>query len=350
MHKIAHRLAVNMAALLILTAPFVVVYNSKTVQAADLDNRSVRLASSEVSVTTSHEVRFDYVTSANIGSIQIEYCTNTPLFGLSCTAPTGLSLDAAVLSSETGVTGYSIHPNSTTNKLILSRTSSLITPVSARYLISNIDNPSIVGTHYVRLASFSSTDGTGTRIDEGGVAISTTRPIDVTTYVPPVLIFCLGTSIPTNDCSSAVGNDIDFGILDENSTAQATTQMLVATNGVGGYSVSMNGTTMTSGNNVIVGNTTPTASSIGTSQFGVNLVDNSNPNVGANISGNGSGYAASGYDIANRFKFVDGDTVARSDVSSDINRYTMSYIVNVSDDQPPGVYSTTLTFIALATF
>ncbi len=202
----------------------------------------------------------------------------------------------------------------------------------------------------MRIGTFLTEDTSGPRTDEGGLAFAINEPLNVAVFVPPVLLFCVGTSIPTNSCSSATGDLIDFGELSPFATSNGTTQMLGATNGFGGYTISVSGTTMTSGNNIVTPSAVPAPSVIGTSQFGINLVDNSVPNVGVNESGIGTGFAATGYDSPNNFKFADGDIVARSNTSSNINKYTTSYIVNVDADQPAGVYSTTLTYTALASF
>ena len=339
--------AIKLVALLTLVAPLLV---SKPAQGAETLNRSLRLGNGGPSETTTHELSFDYVTASSIGSIQVEYCSNTPLFGVVCTPSTGMDMTSAILSSESGETGFVVDGATTASRLVLSRPASLVTPGAASYLISNVTNPDVTGTHYVRVATFAGIDGTGPMTDRGGMAISINQPLDIGAFVPPVLLFCLGTSIPTNDCSSATGSNIDFGQLATSSASFGTTQMLAATNGVGGYTVSVYGTTMTSGNNVIPAIAPQAPSQPGTSQFGLNLVDNSDPNIGSVTTGPGFGAAATLYNSQNLFRFVSGEVIARSNLSTDINKFTTSYIVNIDPDQAPGVYATTLTFIALASF
>jgi hypothetical protein len=98
----------------------------------------------------------------------------------------------------------------------------------------------------------------------------------------------------------------------------------------------------------------------GTSQFGLNLKANttttSNPAVGAEVSpaNNGSNYKAealTGYASVDHFRFVSGEAVADSTTDpSDIETYTVSYVVNVNGAQAVGTYTTTLTYICTATF
>lgn len=348
MQRLAYRLAIAIMVPLILAAPFVV--NVQMVEAADFTSRRLDLSDSNPAIAADHTLSFEYVTGANTGSLLIEYCATSPLFAVACVPPVGLDLTTGTLSSETGETGFSIDAASTANTYLLTRVPAVVTPQPASYLFTGVTNPDNPGSYYVRFSSYASVDASGARIDEGGLAWTVQDPVNFTTFVPPVLLFCLGTSIPTNSCSSATGDNIDFGDFSTASTAQGTTQMLAATNGVGGYNITISGTTMTSGNNVIPGLAAPAASAQGTSQFGINLRDNSVPNIGSNVSGVGAGSPRPDYNTPNQYKFVDGDVVASSAISTDINRFTTSYIVNISPDQKAGVYATTLTYIAFANF
>ena len=126
--------------------------------------------------------------------------------------------------------------------------------------------------------------------------------------------------------------------------------MLVATNALNGYGIQVTGSSMTSGNNVI----TPLASNgsavAGANQFGLNLVANNRPQVGGNAQGPGSGQPSLAYDSSNIFKYLSGDTLASSNSVSANKEYTVSYILNIAGNQPPGYYDTTLTYIAVGNF
>ena len=66
-------------------------------------------------------------------------------------------------------------------------------------------------------------------------------------------------------------------------------------------------------------------------------------------NGNYRDEASTGYDSVDNFKFVTGDTVAKSDNltagASDAQIYTVSYIANVQVAGAAGTYTTTLTYI-----
>ena len=101
--------------------------------------------------------------------------------------------------------------------------------------------------------------------------------------------------------------------------------------------------------------TSPTASAINTEQFGINLVDNSSPDVGANLQQMPDGTFSFGavdndYDNVNQFKYVKSDTIARSTKSSSITQYTMSYIFNINDYTPSGEYTFRHILVATATY
>lgn len=100
----------------------------------------------------------------------------------------------------------------------------------------------------------------------------------------------------------------------------------------------------------------PTTSSAGTEQFGMNLVANTAPaTFGANPSQNPSsvfsfGAAAAGYNTPNLYEYVPGSTIAYSNTSSGETDYTISYVYNISNITPGGVYSFNDVLVATATF
>lgn len=83
-------------------------------------------------------------------------------------------------------------------------------------------------------------------------------------------------------------------------------------------------------------------------EFGMNLVDNTTPNIGknaVNLADNSfaDGQPASGYDTADQFKYAVGDTVARSQATAGnpaigVTEYTISYIAKVKNTTPAGTY------------
>ena len=319
--------------------------------AAIIEQRSVTVRSNVVSATTTHTFSFVLPTSASVGSLVLQYCDGNPLFDFPCLPPAGLDVTNAVLSNQTGNTGFSIDTvDSTANQLVLTRTAAITTPIPNTYVFDNVKNPSTPGnTVYIRMASYASPDGSGALIDKGGVAFAPQNEFNVNAFVPPFLQLCVGITVAP-DCSSIVGDSLDLGVLSSNSANKGQSQYAVATNDLTGYNVFATGTTMTSGNNTISSMSLPTASLPGTSQFGINLRANLIPAVGQDPVGLGTGVPSANYNIPNRFIYNDGDNISSSPLPSNYNRMTVSYLVNVPKIQPPGIYSTTITYIAVVQF
>lgn len=321
------------------------------IQAGALENRQLQMSSSIPSQTTTHTFSFDITTTDAVGSIEFEYCSNSPLFTESCSALNGFDISGANLTNQTGETGFSIHPDTTINSLVLSRPAQPTTPGEATYTLENVVNPNTPNTSfYVRLSTYASDDATGPRLDDGGIGVSTANRIDLQAYVPPYLRFCVGLNIFNNDCSTASGHQIDFGVLRPDTTASGISKFLAATNAPNGYNIIVDGTTMTAGNQVIPALEDPTASQLGVSQFGMNLRNNTNPDVGLEPAGPGTAQATPRYGQPNEFAFNRGDTLVNTSAPNDLVTFTASYVINISDDQPLGRYATTLTYICTGSF
>ncbi len=343
------RVVALVTAILVLQLTVPVLFLNSSTGAIQVANRSVEIADPTVSVTTTHVIRLDIMSVDAIGSMEFEYCSNDPLPGLPCTPPADFDVSAAILSAESGESGFAIHPNTTVNRLVIARAPIAPTLGASAYTFDSVVNASTAGSNYIRVATFGTNDGTGPRIDEGGIAYSLVSGFSVSAYVPPWLLFCTGSVIPT-DCASATGSGVGLGTFLETSTATGTSQMQIATNGEFGYRIFVLGTTMTSGNNVIPGKLIRSGLNTGVSEFGINLRSNSSPSVGSDPAGPGTANPTSDYNVSNQFKFVSGDTLAIVGTTNDTRTYTVSYAVNVDDAQKAGFYSTTLSYVALASF
>lgn len=318
--------------------------------------------------------KFDFVipTAGNIGSIKFEYCT-TATTDVSCTTPTGLVTTTAELDGEAGngPSGFTLN-NTLNGAPYLTRASNPVSSgVNAIYTFKKIKNPTTTVasqmTFFVRISTYVSTNATGTAVDSGTVAASTSTQIVLKGIMPESLIFCAGTSMTVNattnvpDCSSiSTGNVVFNQLFSPTDTATATSQMAASTNAGSGYSITVNGLSMASGSNVIPAMTGQVDSARGTGQFGLNLKANdaavSTVPVGAEVSlpynvGNKLlGQPAAGYDTMNKFKFVSGNSVAASTGATNSQLFSVSYIVNVPGSQSAGEYTTTLTYICTPKF
>jgi len=317
-----------------------------------------QMADSSASAVTTHNLGFTLDSNSSpLGSIEFQFCSNDPLVGTPCTPPAGFSVSSAALSSESGNTGFSISPLTSTNDLILTSGSVINSPNLSPniYELSNVVNPSNVGTFYIRIYTYSSLDATGTPTEDGGVALSTALGVGIDSYVPPFLEFCAGVVIFNNDCSTIDSYIVNMGDFTTNQTSVATSQFAASTNASSGYSISFTGNTLTSGNNTIAALSALSPSIVGQNQFGFNLIANNIPSVGSDPVGQidplvPTPVISSDYDTINRYEFNDNVSLVSVDKPSLPVTYTASYITNIAQNQPVGVYTTTLTFICLANF
>ena len=82
----------------------------------------------------------------------------------------------------------------------------------------------------------------------------------------------------------------------------------------------------------------------GTEQFGINLVANTIPEVGANpvlqpSEEDGTSLVQPTYNTPNVYKYVNGDTIATSQETSGGADFTITMIVNISNSTPAGQYA-----------
>lgn len=322
-----------------------------TASAAQLQQRSLAVANNEPGQTSRYVISMTIVDdSVDLGSVKAEFCENTALFEIACTAPDGFDITTASLASQTGTSGFTIDPASTANDLRLTRAPGPQPAGPISFVLDGVRNANDPGSQYARYSTFQSADTSGTATDQGSVAYVLNPDFFVNSEVPPYLALCLGVTVIGVDCTTAQGNYVNLGELSTVRPATGQTQVVIATNAANGYSLIVGGSTMISGNNSIPPLNTPTASAIGLSQFGINARLNSAPVAGSEPQGPGSGQPTSDYGQANRFVYRAGDVIASDGGVEDYRKYTITYLVNISRNQPPGVYSSTFTYTGIGNF
>jgi hypothetical protein len=318
---------------------------------ATLSPRRLTLSNSVPGVSGTYEISITIPSSAMLGSIKAEFCDNTALFQVACNAPAGFDISAATLSGQSGETGFVIDPLTNANTLILSRAPTL-TPggVTVILTLDNVHNASALGSQYARFSVFPTNDASGADTDRGSVAYALNPNLNVTAEVPPFLIYCVGVTITNTDCNTATGNYVNMGNFSTVAPTSGQTQMVVGTNAGNGYSIVMSGNTMASGNNTLPALSSPTVSAPGISQFGVNMRANTIPVTGQDPSGAGISTPSANYNQPNRYMFHSGDVLASSTNVEDFRKFTITYLVNISTSQPPGVYASSFTYVGTGNF
>lgn len=329
----------------LLAITMVSVYCPLLVFAGQITSRSVEIGSSAASANTSYDFTFTVAQSTTIKSIKFqacdtasELCTQTgAASGFSSSTP-GSSLSSQPTNLGSG--GTWTVDNSDATALRIKNSSNTGSPSSAITVnFSNVHNPSATNsTFFIRITTYSD-DSWTTEIDNGTVATSTAGQVTVTAYVDETLTFTLSSST------------VALGTLSTTTTGTGTSSMTVATNASSGYSLGYKGDTLKSASNTITEMSTMATSSMNSRQFGINLMANTTPTVGTNVTGTGSGTPSTGYSTANSYKFsTSGDTIASSSTQTNSNTFTTSYIANIDGSTAPGSYSTLITYIATVNF
>lgn len=338
--------------ILVIIFPIIIFYPAGAEQ---ITNRSITLSSSESDASDiTYTLSADALptTATPIKSVEIKFCTS---LSVSCVTPTGFSSSLSTLVSQpTGLgatSGWTVN-TSTTGSLRIVNVSNSTNPSGPVSVIwSGVHNPQIANQTFYGIVSTYSDSAWTTAIDTGSVALSTSSQIQVALSVKETLTFCTGTSITNQNCGTISGDQVNLGTGSTTATATGTSVFAVGTNGVTGYSVMVTGNTLRSGGNSITAMSSGGASTVNSSQFGINLADNNTtPAVGATKTGSGTGTATLNYGTDDNFRFVSGDTVASASGSTSSNTFTVSYIANIDASTPPGAYNTSLKYTATANF
>lgn len=146
-----------------------------------------------------------------------------------------------------------------------------------------------------------------------------------------------------------------LGYLDTESTAATTSGIKVRSYLSSGYMLQIVGSAPKYGSHTLHSPSTPTASHPGTEQFGINLVANTTPDIGASpvqVPSDQTSFGAvePAYRTPNLFKFNSGDVVARSEKESGQTDYTISMIINISSNTPAGRYSGNFSAVVIPVF
>ncbi len=205
-----------------------------------------------------------------------------------------------------------------------------------------ITNPTTAGSYTVTIGGGTFADSgtiTTTIVDDDVVAVSAT--------VGQTLTFTIS------------DNSIGFGTLstsaaryatgDTNGTGSDTVAhtLGVATNGASGYTITVQGATLTSGLNTITANgSTPAASTTGSEQFGIYATVSGGTGASIDATYSDNATPAFGYD-ANASTAA---TFATGSSATGTSTYSLHYIANIAPTTEAGSYTAALTYVATANF
>lgn len=147
----------------------------------------------------------------------------------------------------------------------------------------------------------------------------------------------------------------DLGELTTERTATKITTVRVRNYLSSGYTLQLVGDPPKYNNHTFAAPSSPTASAKGTEQFAINLVANSDPEIGEDpeqlpSSQTSFGQVEPSYSTPNQFMYQSGDTIARSYRESGRTDYTISMIVNISNNTPAGDFSGEFSAVVIPVF
>jgi hypothetical protein len=207
MNKKLHLLP-KLALVFILSTASLATIVLGSANASLLTSRSIQIYSSAGTASTSYVVNF--TTSSAAQSLVIDWCSNSPIVGASCTATAGTDVPTFTGASLTAGSGMSAWTGTISGSQVKLAGSSVGSGANS-LTFTSVTNPNTSNTaFYARIYTFANgTYGTytnagspGNFVDEGGVALSTGSTITINTNVQEQLIFCVSSTVPGNNCGS----------------------------------------------------------------------------------------------------------------------------------------------------
>ncbi len=348
------------------------------VAAAQVTSRYIKMGNSNPGATNvAYKVAFTTSTTSNVRGIVVDFCSNDPIIGDACTAPTGFNVNRATtsLNNQTNISGFSVYTSDATNNRIIlvnAAGGSVSSGTAVSFELGNgttngITNPTgTAGSYYARIYTYAtntaaqshSTDSPTGYVDYGGIALSTAAVINITAKVMEQLTFCVYKSTCGDDPSFTIGHAVGTATIIDNSAVDTSpTNFSISTNANGGASIRLKGDTLKNGANSIAAAGAAAKTLIaGTENFGVRL-----STAGTNITGvapynggSGSQYglditSAAGDSTANVTSTFGGQIATLSGpVSNSVS--TLTFAATASNTTPAGTYTAAEQLIATGTF
>ena len=370
----------------------------------DLAGNAVAAGSGGNGTKAKHTFNFTIPTTGNVGSILIQYCTSPIPVANTCDAagseiPTGINTDtidsATGFPTQSGFSSNNFTVDTTTaspsgecdstgtagsrkNCIMIKRASTASETNGATISLGfggtsgeYITNPTADNsTFFVRISTYSDT-GYTTLVDKGSVASSTAQQIDITAKVQEKLNFSVGKTVtaPSTTCAAFSDNGAlalgdSNGVLDSGTQYDAHSYFRISTNSVNGAKVYYSGDTLKDGANDINALTSETATNAGSETFGLAL-DSADTQAGSGYSftdlspnagyNEGNGTIPSSGNTTTKFNYTTTAMTTPVEIASSTGIVTcdtgsVRYIGNIATNTPAGIYTTTITYIAVPTF
>lgn len=311
-----------------------------------LTNLSDTMTRLQTSTDSDHEITFTTATALTAGqTIKIQFDPEADAFVLKGTlnyadmTGTGLTVVDSCTGAASEVTAAVDTSAPDENITLTVCTGDTVTAGAKTLAIANgeITNPSSADTYEIEITTTS---------DSGSlsVAIVSDDTVTVSATVDPSLTFSISDTSVGFGSLSATADRYANGAGTGSATETGAHDLVAGTNATGGYSITLDGATLTSaGLDTItaIGGTNTAPNGGGAEQFGVRFT-----------ASGGSGAVSAPY-ADSGFAFDTGnfpDEVASVGGPSSDTTYSARYVANIASDTEAGTYTADLTYIATATF
>ncbi len=364
---------------------------SATVSAATVSSRSVALSSSAADASgVTYKVKFTVGATGAAAGFNVDFCNDSPVAGATCTTPTGFS--SAGVTTPTASTTVAVH--GVTKGVTVTKT--IANNATVEVELAGLHNPTAATTaeankgFYARIITFDTAANAGASavgmrgtgaVDDGGVAMAITSPIEVSATVMETMTFCVSgadTSLTGHeDCklASATAPTVKLGatlgalsVLDSSAVYTGTVYTQLSTNASTGAVVNMKSNTTGCGGLNRAGapgacNILPATSggiAAGQAKFGVKTGTASNSADA--LAATGTYQPAGSYNSSTYFlNYVAGDATGVTSTYGDavlntngapVNNVNMplTFGASVGPTTPAGNYSASISMIATGTY
>jgi len=375
-----------LSAAVVLVAALLPVLANTASAVAQVTSRSITMSTSAPSATNvTYTTTFTPASTTTNPDYIVDFCSNDPLVGDSCTATAGT--DVPNMSSA-AVSGFTVTTIGSNRGIKLTGTNTYTSGTPKTLTITGVTNPSNTGTFYARIlvyanggAGANTSASPGAYVDYGGVALSTASNISITAKVFETLSFCVFQTSCGTAPSLTLGDPTTGALSTSTAYINSNAKYTLATNAGSGVTVFMRGTTLcrpgnagscTTGtaNAYTITSQKPSAATFstpGSEQFG----------MCADVTGNTSSLAATApyidtangchslttgtYSGTSLFGFDDDTTSGGTNFSGGsqvlsapgaVTSYTggFTFAANIANTTEAGIYQTSLNMVATSTF
>lgn len=240
-----------------LVAVLVAAFLPVKVQALQVKNFSVSLSDSKPTTSNSHTFAFSHAQTSSLGSIKFQYCTAPSGELGACSKPTSLVTSTAVKGAITGITeaewsvnagvdGVPYLSHATSENVNANQAISITLTSITNHAINDCQpgGDTSTDTCYVRLFTYTGTDGTTGLVDTGIASYTVVDDIEVTARVDPSFTFTVSQTAANavyNAITTSVAstyNTLPFGNLTAGTPKYAAHALNITTNTQNGYTVS----------------------------------------------------------------------------------------------------------------